>query len=142
MNLSERLPFEMIREIISYLSIRDNLRCRSVCKLWRSVSTSFRYSKLSIVRKNPRPQVKSLPKVVYEPAKSLTLIEPANDGRFSKLLKEATLRNVREMCTFFSNVDHLYLQNFYNHFVKLETLTMGSNDNICSEFFRQNYSFL
>ena len=131
MNVNEILPIEMIREIFSYLSIRDNLRCRSVCKLWCSVSKSLKYSKLSIVRQNP-PKPNSVPikKAVYEPTKSINLIKLANDNCISGLLKEATFRNVREMSSFFSNVNLIYHQNFYNNFPSLETLTIGSNENI------------
>lgn len=31
------------------------------------------------------------------------------------------------MTTFFSNIDHAYLKDFYNQFVKLETLTIDSD---------------
>ena len=130
MNVNE-LPIEMIREIFSFLSIRDNLRCRSVCKLWCSVSKSLKYAKLSIVRQNPpQPNIVPIERAVYEPIKSINLIELANDSCISRLLKEATFKNVREMSSFFSNVNLIYHQNFYNNFLSLETLTIGSNEGI------------
>ena len=127
-NINEYLPIEMIREIFSYLPIRDNLLCRSVCKLWCSVSRSLNYAKLAIIRQNRRTTETSSFGYSCEPVKSLSLMELANDDCISKLLKEETFRNVREMTTFFSKVHHIYFENFYNHFIKLETLTIGSND--------------
>lgn len=44
----EDIPIEILKKIFSYLSIRDIIRCESVCKLWFDVSKSFWYDKTAI----------------------------------------------------------------------------------------------
>lgn len=126
-NLNELLPIEMLEEIFSYLSVSERLRCRSVCKLWKSILSSFKCSNLTIIRKNPCRPVDFIFQAPDEPVKTTNLIELTSDHGFWNLAKEPVFRRVREMTTFFSNVPHAYLERFYNQFVELESLIIDSD---------------
>ena len=129
--INEVMPIEMLEEVFSYLSIGEKLRCRSVCKLWNTVLSNMRLANLTVIWKNPYKRVNSRDSNVYEPTKNVNLIELASDDCFSNLSKEAIFQNVRHLTTFFSNMKYIYhLQNFYNQFVKLESLVIGSNFSI------------
>ena len=132
--INEVMPIEVLEEVFSYLSIGEKLCYRSVCRLWNAVLSNMRMLSLTVViRKNRCKPVKSRSFMVYEPVNSINLIELTSDDCLSVLSKEAIFQTVRHMTTFFANytiVDYTHLENFYNHFVKLESLVIGSNYNI------------
>ena len=119
----------MLVEIFSYLSISENFRYRSVCKLWDLILNGFRYSQLTILRNSPSQPHKCFDhfEIKFEPVKNAHLIKLHNDQCLANLAKEAVFSNVKEMSTCFSNVNHVYLEHFYNQFVGLENLVVGSN---------------
>lgn len=73
--MNELIPIEMLEEIFSYLSIGENLRYRSVCKLWQSILSNLKYSIVTIIRKNPRQPNDSRFQAIYEPVKTFNLIK-------------------------------------------------------------------
>ena len=119
----------MLVEIFSYLSISENFRYRSVCKLWDLILNGFRYSQLTILRNSPSQPHKCFDhfEIKFEPVKNAHLIKLHSDQCLANLAKEAVFSNVKEMSTCFSNVNHVYLEHFYNQFVGLENLVVGSN---------------
>lgn len=125
--MNEMLPVEMLVKIFSYLSVREHLCLRSVCKLWNSILSNLKYAKLIIIRNGPCQPVGHREVAVCEPAKSIYTIELPGDNCFSNLTKEAIFKNVKQMTAFFSGVNYIYLKNFYNQFVRLESLVIDSN---------------
>lgn len=131
-----QLPIEIKKMIFSYLSIKDALRLKCVCKQWNEIIDTLRYKELSIIRQNAFKR-NSWRIYRYEPVRTNQVIELKDDRYLLSLSSKSCFKHVLKLSTLFTNVNSFYLLKFYEQFERLEELTIDSNNSF-SDSIRQD----